>query len=119
MTETSDNSSPNIPRLPPHQQAAADWWGSVGTKVVGAVLVAVVLGLGGWMTTIYGQLITLNLRIEQLAKAIEETKEIEATARANDKRLSHIESTRFTDDDAAKLIAPIEHRLQRLESGKR
>lgn len=88
------------------------------------------VGFGAWMWGMYETqqdlasksmelAIKLDVLNAQLAEAKTAGKDASAVARDNARRLDRIEATRFTDQDALKVIAPLEHRIERIESGRR
>lgn len=115
----SSNSDENKIEPPQKPQTAQQWLFGIFTVAVGAVLVAVVLGGVDWMTAMNTQLTTLNVKVDNLTTAINQLQSLSGEVKAIDKRVQRIEDTRFSDTDAQRLIAPIEHRLERLESGRR
>ena len=118
-----DTSSDNIQRPP---MSAHTWWGETATKVFVAAVSTAVVGFGTWMWQINAkfadmtiQLVTITAKLDSMTEGLAAAKaggiEAQAIARDNARRIDRIENTRFTDADATKLIAPLEHRLDRLE----
>ena len=103
--------------------SAQHWWGDIGTKIAGAVIIAVVLGLGTWMASMYGQLITLNLKADQVSRAIDElklhTSETQRLASDNAREIDRIKATQLTPDDVGRMLAPLEYRITQLESRRK
>lgn len=102
---------------------AQDWWADIGTKIAGAVLIAVVLGLGTWMASMYGQLITLNFKADQVNQALAEMKEnghqTQQMAADNAREIDRIKATQLTPDDVGRMLAPLDYRLTQLESRRK
>lgn len=110
--------------------SAQSWWGDTASKVFVAVVSLIMSGFGTWMwvintkfTEVTIQLVTITAKLDSMTEGLAAAKagglEAQAIARDNARRIDRIENTRFTDQDGLKLIAPIEHRLDRLESGRR
>ena len=103
-------------------KTAGQWWGDAFTKIAVSILGLAATGIAVWMLSIHTQLATLNVKLDHMAEASREVKaaviDAQAVARDNARRLDRIEATRFTDQDAQKVIEPIDHRLRRLESNR-
>ena len=93
-------------------QTAPQWWGDLAGKVAAGAALALVVAAINWAVTVdRQQQQTLHAMEAQTAKLVEISRQIEAVT-AIDKRVAHIESTRFTRERGEEL----ERRLILLES---
>lgn len=123
-----ENSSDNIPR-PEFDRPVGHVLGDGLIKLIGAVVATCVIGFGGWMGSIWSSQqelrstgAELNFKIDLLTTQLAETKsagdEAETLARDNARRLERIEATRFTEQDAAKALVPLQQRIDQLEKSQ-
>jgi hypothetical protein len=122
----ADNSSDNIHR-PDLSKPAGHLLGDGLVKLIGGLVSAGVLAFGAWMSSMWSvqaelgrQAAEVSFKLDILSQQLAETKastlDAESMARENARRLDRIEATRFTEQDAAKALVPLEHRVTQLES---
>jgi hypothetical protein len=100
--------------MPPAQQpaTASEWWSEIAHKVASGAGLALVVAAIGWAVNVdRTQQQTLHEMSTQTAKLVEISRQLE-TMNTLDKRVAHIESTRFTRERGEEL----ERRLIVLES---
>ena len=110
LWDDEDEMPSSTPQTP--QQTASAWWGDIAGKVASGAGLALVVAAIGWAVNVdRTQQQTLHEMATQTTKLVEISRQLENLT-AMDKRISHIEATRFTRERGEEL----ERRLIVLES---